>query len=141
MGRPGAFGLDSYTDPMSDMAVATETPVHVEPDESAPTGAAISTGQLGVVVSTLVLYVAVISFMSWPGHMNIDTIGQIEEMRTGRITDWHAGLLLYFWRPFWRLGYGIGWAFATTLLAFVFGVYSILRVRLGRLAAVIGTDS
>ncbi|MEO8695213.1 MAG: hypothetical protein ABI658_16930 [Acidimicrobiales bacterium] len=124
---------------MSDMAVVTKTPVQAEPEIRVPTERRRVDWPLVAVVGVLVLYVGVISFIAWPGHMNIDTIGQIEEMRTGPITDWHAGLLLHIWRPFWRLGYGIGWAFATTLLAFVVGIYSILRVRLARVAAVIGT--
>ena len=124
---------------MSDTAVDAETPARVEPDAGAPAGRRSFDFSLVAAVSVLVAYVSVVSFIAWPGHMNIDTIGQIEEMRTGPITDWHAGLLLYIWRPFWRMGYGIGWAFATTLLCFVLGVYSILRVRLGRAAAVVAT--
>ena len=121
------------------MAVYSEAPVRVERHGDEPSEPRHVDFKLGIVVSVLVLYVAVVAFVSWPGHMNIDTIGQIQEMRSGHITDWHAGLLIWLWRPFWHLGFGIGWAYATTLLCFVLGVYSILRIRLGRAAAVIAT--
>ena len=124
---------------MSDTTVDTEMPAHAESDVRERSERRQFDSGLLAAMSVLVLYVSVIAFIAWPGHMNIDTIGQIEEVRTGNITDWHAGLLLYIWRPFWRLGYGIGWAFATTLLCFVLGTYSILRVRLGRASAVMAS--
>jgi hypothetical protein len=124
---------------MSDMAVFAKAHASVEADIREAAARRHVDWSLIASMSVLVLYVAFIAFVAWPGHMNIDTIGQIEEMRSGNITDWHAGLLLWIWRPFWRIGFGIGWAFATTLLCFVVSIYSILRVRLGRLAAVIAT--
>ena len=124
---------------MSDTAVDAEEPVRVDEVVRRNAARAFVEPQLVAALTVLVVYVAFISYVVWPGHMNLDTIGQIEEMRSGEITDWHAGLLLVLWRPLWQLGFGIGWAFATTLLCFVLGIYSILRVRLGRAAAVVGT--
>jgi hypothetical protein len=124
---------------MSDMAVFANETARVEADIRDEAARRQVDWSLVASMSVLVLYVAFIAFVAWPGHMNIDTIGQIEEMRSGDITDWHAGMLLWLWRPFWRLGFGIGWAFATTLLCFVVSIYSILRVRLPRPGAVVAT--
>jgi hypothetical protein len=68
--------------------------------------------------------------------MSADTLAQISEVRTGHYTDWHAGLLMVIWRPFWLIGIGPGWVLWAAIVTFVFGLYGVLRFRFRRLVAV-----
>ncbi len=79
------------------------------------------------------------SLVVWPGRMSNDTLIQIAALRDGSYTDWHAGLLLVLWRPFWLLGVGPGWVTWASTIVFLFGLYSLVRCALPRAAAVVAT--
>lgn len=87
----------------------------------------------------LVVFGTLLGIGAWPGRMSADTLAQIEQVRAGEYTDWHAALLLVLWRPFWLIGAGPGWVMTAGIVTFVLGLYGVLRVRFGRPAAVIAT--
>jgi hypothetical protein len=74
----------------------------------------------------------------WPGHMNADTLTQIDGVRTGDITDRHAWLLSELWRVVYPLGVNAGWILTGTVITFVAGSYVVLRAALGRISAAVG---
>lgn len=71
----------------------------------------------------------------WPGHMNGDTLYQLQQVRTGDITDKHSPVLQWLWHLVWPLGVGTGWALAATTAAFLAGAYLLLRASLRPVAA------
>ncbi|MFN0029648.1 MAG: hypothetical protein ACKV2O_21045 [Acidimicrobiales bacterium] len=92
-----------------------------------------------MVLVALVALTIIHSSAVWPGRMSPDTIAQIEALRTGRYTDWHAPLLIMLWRPLWLLGLGPGWVTAASTLTVLVGLYGVLRGMLRRRGALIGT--
>lgn len=100
-----------------------------------PTGAAPSlVAALGLVIAASVL-----AFVAWPGRMSNDTLTQIANVSEGHYSDWHAGLLIVLWRPFWLLGVGPGWVTWVGIVAFLCGLYGVLRAGLPRVLAFAAT--
>ncbi|MSO41701.1 MAG: hypothetical protein EXQ70_07410 [Solirubrobacterales bacterium] len=77
----------------------------------------------------------VVSVCFWPGHMNADTLYQLQQVRTGDITNKHSPVLQWIWSLVWPLGIGAGWALSATALTFVIGSFLVLRSMLRPLAA------
>ena len=98
------------------------------PATPAPTGGAYAKRERALAAAVLALTVATVSFVFWPGHMNADTLSQLEQVRTGSITDWHAPVVQWLWHLVWPLGVGPGWALAAAVAALAAGTYLILRV-------------
>ena len=70
--------------------------------------------------------------------MNADSLTQIDEVRTGNVSDRHAWLLAELWRAVWPLGVGTVWVLTATVISFVVGSYLVLRAALGPIAAASG---
>lgn len=120
----------------SDQSPAASTPTEVTGDPAHPTDAIPSPLRRRLMVlAVLVLFAVIHSCFVWPGRMSDDTFAQMEAVRSGRYTDWHAPLLVMLWRPFWRLGVGPGWVTAASTLTYLLGLYGILRSMLGRRTA------
>lgn len=90
-------------------------------------------------VAVLIALAGFTTYVFWPGHMSSDTLSQIESVRTGRFFDWHAGVLMALWRPFWLVGVGVTAVFFASVCTFVLGLYSTLRVAFGRAGATAAT--
>jgi hypothetical protein len=86
----------------------------------------------------LLVPVALVCVSFWPGHMNADTLTQIDGVRTGSVTDRHAWLLSELWRVVWPLGVNTGWVLTATLITFMAGSYLALRAALGPIGAAVG---
>jgi hypothetical protein len=71
----------------------------------------------------------------WPGHMNADTLNDINEVRLGTFSNHHAPILNALWHPFYEIGVGPGWVLAGQILLFLLGTYLILRGPLRPFAA------
>ena len=95
----------------------------------------------GPVVSGVVLFVGsvLLSLVFWPGHMDADALNQISEARSGKFTDWWAPVLDWLWRGLFLLHVSPGFVLWATIAVFVFAVYELLRLGLGRRAAVVAT--
>jgi hypothetical protein len=91
---------------------------------------------LAFVILLIPIVLACISF--WPGHMNLDTLAQIDGVRTGNINDRHAWLFAELWRVVWPLGVNTGWVLTGTLVTFIAGSYLTLQAALSRLGAAAG---
>src|SRR4051794_33730396 len=70
----------------------------------------------------LLVPVVLVSLSFWPGHMNADTLTQIDQVRNGQYTNQHASLLLRLWAPFWDLGVGPGMVLTGQVIVFVAGL-------------------
>ncbi len=106
------------------------------------TAASASARKRIMVLGMLGLFTVIHSCFVWPGRMSDDTFVQMEAVRSGQYTDWHAPLLVMVWRPFWRLGVGPGWVTAASTFTFLLGLYGVLHSVLGRrtaLKATLGT--
>ena len=62
-----------------------------------------------------------------PGHINLDSQSQIEEVDHAAFTNRHATLLLVLWYPFFKLGLGPGFVLAVQVTVFALGAYLVLR--------------
>jgi len=91
----------------------------------------------GLLVCGIALVVVsfAITYAFWPGHMSSDTLSQIDAVRSGKINDWHAGLLIVLWRPFWLLGVGVTPVYFLSVCTFVLGFASIIRLLVPRAVA------
>lgn len=92
-----------------------------------------------VAVAVLVGIATLHTIVVWPGRMSNDTLTQISLVRSGQYTDWHAALLLILWRPFWLLGVGPGLVTWASTVAFVAGLYLIVRSAWSRSASIAAT--
>jgi hypothetical protein len=86
----------------------------------------------------LLVPVVLVCVSFWPGHMNADTLTQIDGVRTGDVTDRHAWLLSELWRVVYPLGVNAGWILAGTIITVMAGSYLVLRAALGRIGAALG---
>ena len=90
---------------------------------------------IGSLAAALVLVAAagLVAVVFWPGHMNLDTLGELANARTGRYTDWHSPVWSAMWRALLlsRLT-SPGWMMAAALLLMLTGLYLVLRARLPR---------
>jgi Predicted membrane protein (DUF2142) len=106
---------------------------------TAPTGRGVSrAARVWRDALSLVLLAGLGGFIAacfWPGHMNADTLNDINEVRTGSFSNHHAPILNALWRPFYELGIGPGWVLAGQILTFLLGMYLILRGPLRPFAA------
>jgi hypothetical protein len=87
----------------------------------------------------LLIPVVAVCLGFWPGHMNADTLTQIDEVRTGNLTNRHAALLLAVWVPFWDLGVGPAFVLAGQVIVFVAGMFLLLRPTFSDLTAALLT--
>ena len=70
-----------------------------------------------------------------PGHMGVDTLGEIAGVDSGDFTNRHAPLLEALWRPFYELGIGPGVVLLGQISTFLAGGYLVLRANLRRVSA------
>jgi hypothetical protein len=81
---------------------------------------------------------ALTSAAFWPGHMSIDTIGELEDARRAHYTDWHSATMTALWHVLFAVGLGNpGWVLAGSLMTMLVGLYLIVRLRLSRPAAAV----
>jgi hypothetical protein len=80
-----------------------------------------------VALIVLALAFGLITVAFWPGRVNLDSLGQIDEVESGAFTNLHAPLLQALWSPLWDLGIEVGAALMLQVLAFLIGAYLILR--------------
>jgi hypothetical protein len=84
----------------------------------------------------LAVMAAFTSALFWPGHMSLDTIGEMQDARRAHYTDWHSAAMSALWHVLIVLGLGNpGWVLAGSLLTMLVGLYLIARLRLSRPAA------
>jgi hypothetical protein len=62
------------------------------------------------------LAAALVLVPNWPGRINNDTIGMLQQIDRHRISDWHSPVLQYLYMPVRELGAGISPAFAVNLM-------------------------
>lgn len=81
----------------------------------------------------LVAVAGLVAVVFWPGHMNLDTLGELVNARTGRYTDWHSPVWSAIWRALLlsRLT-SPGWMMAGAVLLMLTGLYLVVRARLAR---------
>lgn len=89
--------------------------------------------------AVLTLTAALIWACFTPGHMGVDTLGEVAEVASGDFTNRHAPLLHALWRPFYELGAGPGVILFLQIATFLTGGYLVLRVALKRLPAAVVT--
>jgi hypothetical protein len=70
-----------------------------------------------------------------PGHINIDSLSQIQEVDRWAFTNRHATMLLALWAPLYAIGVGPGFVLAAQIAAFALGAYLVLRVAFDRVPA------
>lgn len=85
----------------------------------------------------LLVPVVLVCLPFWPGHMNADTLNEIEQVMTGKLTDYHAPILLGIWHLFWGAGVGPGWVLVVQVGCFVLGAYLLMRLAFGRVGATV----
>jgi hypothetical protein len=95
-------------------------------------------GGAGASAAILLVSSALLAAIFWPGHMDSDGLIQINEARTGDFNDWWAPVLDWFWRGLFLLHLSPGFVLWATMAVFLFAVYELLRLALGRRGAVIG---
>ena len=88
----------------------------------------------------LLVPVVLVCLPFWPGHMNADTMNEISGVMTGKLTNYHAPLLLAPWHLVWGLGIGPGWVLGAQVSCFVFGVYLVMRIAFRPIAAAIAAS-
>ncbi len=93
------------------------------------------TGERAAAYGVLAVTVAVIFASFAPGHINVDSVSQIQETDKAAFTNRHAPLLLALWYPLFKLGLGLGFVLLAQVAVFALGGYIVLRVALGRVAA------
>jgi hypothetical protein len=73
----------------------------------------------------------------WPGALDADAVGEVHDVATGPISDWHTPVLEGIWRIPWAVGiHGPGWTVPVTLFTLLTGLYLVARVRFSRWPAV-----
>jgi hypothetical protein len=78
--------------------------------------------------SPLLIPLVIVSVGFWPGHMNADTLIQIDQASGGTpITDHYATILIWAWSLVWPLGIHPGAILLVQTLAFLVGSYLVLR--------------
>ncbi len=81
----------------------------------------------------------VVSIGFWPGHMNADTLIQIDQASDGTpITNHYAPILVWLWSLVWPLGVRPEVLLVLQTAGFLAGTYLILRAVLRPLAASVG---
>jgi len=100
-------------------------------DEAAP-GRRLARGSLAAFGSLLAVSTAV-SLSFWPGHMDPDTLDELNEGIHNTYTNWHAPILSAMYRLIWLIGLrSPGWVLLAGVLTLAVGFYLILRLRLPR---------
>jgi hypothetical protein len=80
-----------------------------------------------------------VSLVFWPGHMNLDTIGELTDARYQHYTDWHSSIWSALWHQLIVIGLGDpGWMLVGGALTLLTGLYLLLRVGLPRPVALMG---
>lgn len=64
---------------------------------------------------------------NWPGRINNDTVGMLQQIDRHRISNWHSPLLQYLYLPVRELGGGIAPAFVVTFLVGFAGLLLIFE--------------
>lgn len=81
---------------------------------------------------------AIVSAISWPGHMNADTVGTFRDADLGNYSDWHSAIWTAIWRGLLLIGLrSPGWMFAGGVILMLVGLYLLLRARVSRPSALI----
>lgn len=109
---------------------------HLASGESARRGRHLSTP---VTVAILLLIAVGTTLVFWPGHMDADAVGQIQQARTGHFVDWWAPVLDAMWRVLFLLHLSPGFVLLASTTIFVFSAYELLRMVLPRGVAVVVT--
>lgn len=68
-----------------------------------------------------------IAVPSFPGRANFDTISMVENMDAGAYTDWWSPLLMIAWKPFYELGFGLGFILLGQIAAMFVAVGALVR--------------
>ncbi len=64
---------------------------------------------------------------SFPGRANLDTILMVENMDAAAYTDWWSPLLMIAWKPFYELGFGLGFILLGQIAAMFVAVGALVR--------------
>ncbi|MEM8621102.1 MAG: hypothetical protein AAGF73_15395 [Actinomycetota bacterium] len=70
---------------------------------------------------------ALIAVPVFPGRANNDTINMVEELRAGEYTDWWSPLLMMVWKPFYEIGFGLGFILLGQIAVFFVGIAALIR--------------
>jgi hypothetical protein len=95
-------------------------------------------GRIGP-AALLLLPVLLVDLAVWPGHMNADTLNDLDEIRQGVFTDWQSPILEWVWHLVFPtpLGIGPGWVLTLQTVTFMAGVYVLLRAFMRRWTAAV----
>lgn len=86
----------------------------------------------------LVAATAVVSAISWPGHMNWDTMGTFHDAASGHNSGWHSAIWTAMWRGLLLIGLrSPGWMLAGGVMMLLVGLYLLLRACMSRSLALI----
>ncbi len=90
------------------------------------------------VAGALALVAMLISLVYWPGLLDSDTVGEMQEAATGKFSDWHTPVLEALWRIPILLGLrGTGPILLVGVFTLLLGFYLVLRVRFSRLVSTV----
>jgi hypothetical protein len=94
-----------------------------------------------VVCCLLAIPVLIVCVAVWPGHMNADTLNEIEHVRTGVYNNWWSPIIEWVWHLGYRLvGLGPGVVLLIQTAAFIIGLYLVLRIVIRPVAAALTAD-
>jgi hypothetical protein len=92
---------------------------------------------LAAAVLVLAALTVVVAF--YPGRYSLDSLMIFSQAQTGVYHDFHTPLLQWSWHLVWGLGIHERAVFVLQVCVAVAGIYSIIRLALGRLGAAVGT--
>jgi hypothetical protein len=111
--------------------VAPRTPAHARP-RSRPFAAQIC------VAFVLGLASILVTAVYWPGTIDSDTVGDLDEIASAHFGNWHAPVLEALWRIPYVLGLrSPGWILPVGIFTLLLGFYLVLRVRLSRASSTV----
>jgi hypothetical protein len=64
---------------------------------------------------------------TFPGRANNDTIAMVREMDAGSYSDWWSPILMMIWRPFYEIGFGIGFIQLGTIITMFVALGALVR--------------
>lgn len=92
-----------------------------------------------VAAAILLAVTAIVAVPFWPGRMNADTLNEISEVDSGSFSDHHAPVLQALWHVVYHHGVGPGWILTGQTLAFVVGVFLVMRLAFSVVGSAVAT--
>lgn len=68
----------------------------------------------------------------WPGHLDNDSLGIIDQTQSGSYTNWWSPLFEWAWHLPYKWGFGPGWMLTAQVAGMCAGIYLLLRIVIPR---------